>query len=436
MSAHRGLAKIEAELCAYLWLEKIRWKDKNQSMSIRVFISHSGADKELAEALIRLLRAALPLDPDSIRCTSVHGYKLPTGAEVDAQVRSEAVDATTFIAILTPASLESMYVLFELGARWGVGKPLFPLMARGTTTGALEGPLHAIHARECVAPELYQFLADMAKALSVQQYSPQAFQSELVAFITMAATSTAPATAKAQTAVLGTQGRGALALSARQICTEVREAPPMQEERAGGKYVGCTVDWETTLQSASQEPGTQDGIRLSLNPWEPEGYDTSIKCRTTLGKNPELPALPKKAKIRARGTITRVGPFDVDLGVSQLTIMSESEIRGTRPRFLVQDIRRQLGAQVSASVTDNHIEDCIKAQIRIGHPLGLELLEGRKIVPEIEDGSTMFNLVILYTAKLLIETSNSFSDEQRRDHVWTISNEIHELENPSQFTAV
>ena len=126
----------------------------------------------------------------------------------------------------------------------------------------------------------------------------------------------------------------------------------------------------------------------------------------------------------------------MDLGVSQLTIMSESEIRGTRPRFLVQDIRRQLGAQVSASVTDNHIEDCIKAQIRIGHPLGLELLEGRKIVPEIEDGSTMFNLVILYTAKLLIETSNSFSDEQRRDHVWTISNEIHELENPSQFTAV
>jgi hypothetical protein len=405
-------------------------------MSIRVFISHSGADKELAEALIRLVRAALPLEPNFIRCTSVHGYRLPTGAEVDAQVRSEVVDATIFIALLTPASLESMYVLFELGARWGVGKPLFPLMARGTTTGALEGPLHAINARECVAAELYQFLADMAKDLSVQQYSPQAFQSELVAFIAMAAASTAPATARAQTAVLNTQGRGALALSARQICTEVREAPPLQAERVGGKYVGCTVDWETTLQSASQEPGTQDGIRLSLNPWEPQGYDTSIRCQTTLGKNPELSAVPKDAKIRARGRVAGVGPFDVDLDLSQLTVMSDSETRGTRLRFLVRDVRSQLGPREAASVTDKQIEDCIEAQVRIGHPNGLDLLEDRRIVPEIENGSTAFKLVILYSARQLIETSNLFSDKQRRDRVWTLDNEIHELENPSQFSAV
>ena len=405
-------------------------------MSIRVFISHSGADKDLAEALIRLLRAALPLEPDSIRCTSVHGYRLPTGAGVDAQIRSDAVDATTFLAVLTPASLESIYVLFELGARWGVGKPLFPLVARGTTTAALEGPLHAIHARECVAAELYQFLADMAKALSVQQYRPQVFQSELVTFIAMAAANTAPAPVNVQAAILSAPDRGPLTLSARQICTDVREAPPLQEERVGGKYVGCTIDWETTLQSASQEPGTQDTIRLSLNPWEPEGFDTSIRCRTTLRKNPELSALPKDAKLRARGTIAGVGPFDVDLNLSELTVMSDSETRGTRLRILVRDVRWQLGAQESASFTDKQIEDCIKAQIRIGHPGGLELLDGRRIVPEIQNKSTAFKLVILYTTKQLVETSNSFSDEQRRDRVWTLANEIHELENPSQFSAV
>lgn len=89
-------------------------------MQTRVFISHSSADQDLAEALIRLLRSALPLQPDIIRCTSVGGYKLPTGTEVDAQLRKEVVEAELFIALITKDSLDSTYVLFELGARWGV----------------------------------------------------------------------------------------------------------------------------------------------------------------------------------------------------------------------------------------------------------------------------------------------------------------------------
>jgi hypothetical protein len=204
-------------------------------MSIQVFISHSGEDKDLAEALIRLLRAALPVAPDSIRCTSVHGYKLPTGAGVDAQIRGEAVEAKTFIALLTPASLVSTYVLFELGARWGIGRSLFPLVARGTTAAALAGPLHAIHARECVEPEMYQFLGDVANALGVQQHSPQVFHTELVTFVGKAAATNTLPTVSTQTAVTDAPVHGPLILSAREICKEVREAPPLQRGRIGGK---------------------------------------------------------------------------------------------------------------------------------------------------------------------------------------------------------
>ena len=229
-------------------------------MPIKVFISHSSADKDLAEALIRLLRAALALQPDSIRCTSVRGYKLPTGAEVDAQLRNEVVEAATFVALLTKASLDSTYVLFELGARWGIKKPLFPLLARGITGGALDGPLRAINARECGSPEeVYQFLAEMADSLKVEHFRPQVFQPELRAFIASATENLQPSKLTAATQsqpgvaiipVANVPVRGTLTLSAREICTKLRDAAPLQVEEMARGFIGYTVDWETTFSSA------------------------------------------------------------------------------------------------------------------------------------------------------------------------------------------
>jgi hypothetical protein len=58
-----------------------------------VFISHSSADRETAEALAHLLRSALNLTPAEIRCTSVEGYRLPAGASTDQQLRDEIMAA-------------------------------------------------------------------------------------------------------------------------------------------------------------------------------------------------------------------------------------------------------------------------------------------------------------------------------------------------------
>src|SRR6186713_2585295 len=114
--------------------------------SVKVFISHSSHDARTAEALARLLRAVLSMSASEIRCTSVDGYRLPGGVDTNAQLRREVVEASSLLGIISAASLRSLYVLFELGARWGTDKPFVPLLAPGAPMSILGGPLSGINA--------------------------------------------------------------------------------------------------------------------------------------------------------------------------------------------------------------------------------------------------------------------------------------------------
>lgn len=142
-----------------------------------VFISHSSRDEEIAKRLITLIRSALNLPSQSIRCTSVDGYRLPTGISTDEMLRQEIYHSKTFIGLLTPNSVASVYVLFELGARWGAQKPLLPLLARGADNTYLKGPLSAINALSCDNPaQLHQFVEDLAGLLGKQTDRPAAYE--------------------------------------------------------------------------------------------------------------------------------------------------------------------------------------------------------------------------------------------------------------------
>jgi hypothetical protein len=136
---------------------------------INIFISHCSSDEPLAEALVDLLQAALGLSPESIRCTSVDGYRLPSGASVNEQLRLEVVESKSFIGLITPDSIESAYVLFEIGARWGAGLHLIPLLASGATVKDLKGPLSGLNAISCsLDTQLYQLVDDLASHLGVK----------------------------------------------------------------------------------------------------------------------------------------------------------------------------------------------------------------------------------------------------------------------------
>ncbi|GAA4792433.1 toll/interleukin-1 receptor domain-containing protein [Lysobacter hankyongensis] len=93
-----------------------------------LFISHSSADSEIVEALINFLEKSFKGEnrPD-IRCTSVEGYKLSLGDTPKAKLPSE-INSSLVICLLTPRSLQSPWVLFELGAAWGLSSRVVPLL--------------------------------------------------------------------------------------------------------------------------------------------------------------------------------------------------------------------------------------------------------------------------------------------------------------------
>ncbi len=145
-----------------------------------VFISHSSRDESIAERLVTLIRSALNLATDKIRCTSLNGFRLPAGTTTNERLRQEIYDSKAFIALITPNSLESTYVLFELGARWGTQKPMVPLLACGMTPVNLREPLSAINALNCSdAAQLHQFIADLADILEVDPDRPAAYQKHI-----------------------------------------------------------------------------------------------------------------------------------------------------------------------------------------------------------------------------------------------------------------
>ena len=151
---------------------------------IRVFISHSHADEPLATALTDLLLRALPLETSEIRCTSVAGLKLKGGAHGSTQLREEVMTADVVVGLVSMPSLDSLYVAFELGARWGTERPPIPLFAPGFDLTNLRGPLAEHNGlRSDVRTDVQQLIGEVADALEVEARRPDTYEGMLAAVL-------------------------------------------------------------------------------------------------------------------------------------------------------------------------------------------------------------------------------------------------------------
>lgn len=150
---------------------------------MRIFISHSSDDRDLAKSLVDFLLRALSLKNTDIFCTSVPGHGLFVGDNVNDRIRHAVDTADVLIGLLTPASLQSMYVTFELGARWGVGKPMLPILAGGLRPNSIDEPLSTLQCMDATDLSALHGLVDrLADELSVTQQPPTTYTAALSAF--------------------------------------------------------------------------------------------------------------------------------------------------------------------------------------------------------------------------------------------------------------
>jgi hypothetical protein len=136
----------------------------------RLFISHRHNDVAVVQSLVKVIEAAFDVEPDDLRCTSVHPYRLRAGDRTGDRLRAEIRRAEAVLGILTPDTRGSSYVLFELGASWGRGGVTFPLLARGATAADVPAPIGDLHTLSlCDEAECHQLIDDLTDVTTLRR---------------------------------------------------------------------------------------------------------------------------------------------------------------------------------------------------------------------------------------------------------------------------
>ena len=262
--------------------------------AVDVFISHSSKDSKIVGALTHLLRDSLNIPADNIRCTSVEGYGLSAGARTDEQLRGEVVSSRSFIALITDTSSKSSYVLLEIGARWGTGRNLIPLLAAGASPDILGDPLKGYHSLSAdKKADIYVLVDDLACILDREPNSVATYE-RLVTRLN-------------QTSKKDARLRRKIILSAPM--NDYKTALKT-EEVENHKHEGKDGFDETRYVDHIANRGELDGLHKICVTLIPEGWAGLDKWRERYDKNPRIFHMVKA--IRKKGfesTERLVGSF-------------------------------------------------------------------------------------------------------------------------------
>jgi hypothetical protein len=165
---------------------------------LKIFISHSHADRQAAKALVDYLLSVLPVDDATIRATSVPGHMLPFGRTIAETLKDDITLAPIIIALITKNSASSSWVLFELGASWALGKTIYPVFGPAVTASHLPGPIPNLPRIDIDNPDasarLSDLVAQIAKSLSLHEKTGGKAQTNLETFRAALCASPEPAT--------------------------------------------------------------------------------------------------------------------------------------------------------------------------------------------------------------------------------------------------
>ncbi|MGH9962637.1 MAG: hypothetical protein ACREBC_36905 [Pyrinomonadaceae bacterium] len=122
----------------------------------------------------------LDISEKKIRCTTVPGFQLEIGAHTSTSLKEEIQNCEAIIGILTENSLDSMYVMFELGAGWGLNKRVIPVLGPKFNYSDLRGPLSEAHGMKWNnGPAWHQLIDSLSQQLNINKRSSALFASDI-----------------------------------------------------------------------------------------------------------------------------------------------------------------------------------------------------------------------------------------------------------------
>jgi nucleoside 2-deoxyribosyltransferase len=101
---------------------------------VRVFVSHSNVDLVFARKLRNLLARRA-------NAQVFTAEDLSAGEKWEAKLRRELASADVVLALLTPNSVDSSWVLHEIGAAWALQKPIITVTTRRDVLNKMPVPL-------------------------------------------------------------------------------------------------------------------------------------------------------------------------------------------------------------------------------------------------------------------------------------------------------
>ncbi len=153
-------------------------------MTPQIFISHTRLDFEIVGPLVNLLKAALVIPQQDIRCTSLPGYGLPGGVRTTDHLRDEVLSCEFLIGLISKQSFASAWVLFELGARWASKKRMVPLLGPGVPRSILKGPISELNPLSFdVRADVEQLVEDARSTLGCEVNRSSHYSDEIEALL-------------------------------------------------------------------------------------------------------------------------------------------------------------------------------------------------------------------------------------------------------------
>lgn len=134
---------------------------------MKIFISHSHQDSQIAKAIVDYLLSALTINDEDIRCTSVPGHQLKFGKSIAELLKNDLNITLALITLITEQSLQSKWVMFELGAAWGLGTNIFPILDPNLKIEDLPGPLVNLQCVEIKNYDASSRMSDLVKQLAI-----------------------------------------------------------------------------------------------------------------------------------------------------------------------------------------------------------------------------------------------------------------------------